>query len=352
MRQLLVGPAVAILTLALVGCSAQRATFTGSRLNVCRPMASSHWTRVRSLPHLTSGDLTFWSRCRGVIVGSGFQKATLLTTRDGGHHWRPGRGVGGIAQLTSIGIDRRGHGYAVGSTQDSQWRLLVTSNGGLTWRRARSPSAFSYLGGVAVAPSGDAWIFGAQSGARPALAVRPGSGGDWRYISLPQGLVDITAFSFDNRVWLAGDSKHDAVVLTPSARGSFVVRRIFKNGRLGSLAVGGNRALVGGFRFRRGASREPQAAVLFSSTDRGKSWRPVRVPNGRVITEIAQTPRGPWLLFGKHGLVGNAVLSLRAGGGWVENKIPCRGSCQFFGLRRFGQRLWLLGADGIFVRST
>lgn len=174
----------------------------------------------------------------------------ILSTEDGGEHWRLLRDDVTVDQpLFSVAFKDRQNGIAAGLFS----LVLITTDGGITWRQVKLPPAHG-------AKASDVNLFTIFQDQHGAVLI----GGE-------QGLVYRTS-----------DYGSTWEVLNTGARGTIWAGTTLDNGTL----------LVAGLR-----------GSLYRSEDAGRTWCAVDTKTNSSITDITQMPNGQVMAVGLNGLV-------------------------------------------------
>lgn len=270
-------------------------------------------------------------RCAVAIAGADLRAATprgvIMRTENGGRNWSTTLPAGTEAVDRLVGQSGK-LAWALGSTHTAGSILLSTRDGGLHWRRLALPPGF-IAADFAFASSKAGWVVGRRvSGARTVGAVlrTVDAGAHWRQIRLPVGLASLTSINRadSGRIWITGREGEPftrAVVLT-SAEGR--VWRESHFGRHDLLAVfarGGAAAWAFG---ARGSVGRPSVrkGILFGTRDEGRHWRALHIPRVESVNGAFALGERAWITVSHNGR--GSILATRNGGRrWGFERLPC-----------------------------
>lgn len=313
----------------------------------------------RSLPSgLVAGDLSFIGPCAGIAAATKTGPnpvGSIQWTVDGGQHWSNAHLPSGLTEINEVSLAPGGVGAAIGATASAQTVFLETTDGGRRWRALQPPGPIRSLQGVR-ATATEAWVTGTSVLERGLLLRKPFGSDRWERLPLPPDVLDIVGIAVTSRCrsgcgFAVGRSSSSAVIGSVE-RGRFIRERRFSGSSQLQVVdtVDGRHGLAGGFLTEATLGRS-QRATLFATANSGREWRPVRIPRGSAVLDVAVWGRRRWVLIAAASGA-SLILSTDSGRSWIQERLPCKKSCSLESVTATGDRIWVAGASGVFGRAS
>ncbi|MHC4957817.1 MAG: YCF48-related protein [Planctomycetota bacterium] len=237
------------------------------------PQRKRAWTRLSTGSDALLLSVTFFDEYRGLAVGGTKEMApsVILFTPDFGRSWFP-CDVEAAGRLYDIDAPDKTNAFAVGFGGT----ILRTKDRGQTWKKLETPGP-QWLAAVDFVSASTGYVVG---GAEPPVIWKTTDGGDsWVSLAgnLParagrESLRDVL-FLTEERGFVVGTG--GLILETRDAGQSWSARDSGTDAWLRAISVRGKILHVAG------------KGVLLRSSDDGKTWAPLPIPEGRKLNDVA-----------------------------------------------------------------
>jgi photosystem II stability/assembly factor-like uncharacterized protein len=311
------------------------------------PPAVGAPTRATTIPAAFSA-VAFATQCIGVAGGRATGTGLILYTRDGGQTWRRGQLPRGVRQVIDIAITPALQAAAIGEDAADRHVLLLSVDGGGSWRLIRprpSPSFFAVA-----ATRNRAWAVGQSNRGAGVVYVFKRMSVEW---SQRLNLHNAIAVGVPSRgcALVAGTRTQDAVLVRLRANGSDCGRELVAHSdeiRTIAPSRDGREVWAGGSTSATSAAA-PTSAVLFETSDLGRTWHRRRPPASESVLQLTTDHQSIWaVIMQRHRAAGALRRSNNRGHSWTPVSIRCGSTCSVADVAATPYAVWIATTRGLY----